>query len=63
MGTRDFEGMATEMFTDADNFLCTFPPNAPVQAKAVMLSAVFLIDFLFFEEGGANEGGGGGWDD
>ena len=53
----------TEMFTDADNFLCTFPPNAPVQAKAVMLSAVFLIDFLFFEEGGANEGGGGGWDD
>ena len=57
MGSRGFEGAMNEMFTDADNFGCTFPPDATPEAKAVLLAAVFMIDFLFFEDGGAAEGG------
>lgn len=41
----------------------TFPPTAAPEAKAVLLAAVFLIDFMFFEDGGAAEGGGGFGDD
>ncbi|MDA8539177.1 phospholipid scramblase family protein, partial [bacterium] len=50
MQARNFEDMAAQAFTDADNFGCTFPPDATPQAKAVLLAAVFMIDFLFFEE-------------
>ena len=40
MGTRGFGDVAQEMFTDADNFGCTFPPTASPEAKAVLLAAV-----------------------
>lgn len=51
-----------EAVTDADNFGCTFPLDATPHQKAVLLAAVFLIDFLFFEDGGAVDGGGFGDD-
>jgi hypothetical protein len=55
--TKKMGEFVQEMMTDADNFGCTFPQDATPQAKAVLLGAVFLIDFLFFEDGGAAEGG------
>lgn len=51
-----------EAMTDADNFGCTFPLHATPEQKAVLLAAVFLIDFLFFEDGGAASNGGLGDD-
>ena len=49
--------------TDADNFGCTFPPNASPAEKTCILAAVFLLDFLFFEDNApADDDGGGGFD-
>ena len=48
--TKQWSGFAKEAFTDADNFGVTFPLDLDVKIKAVMLGAVFLMDFLFFEE-------------
>jgi hypothetical protein len=62
MGARGIEGVATEMYTAADNFGCTFPPTATPMAKAVLLAAVFMIDFLFFENGGSVDKNGYGDD-
>ena len=47
--TKEFSGMAKELFTDADNFSVTFPLDLDARVKATMLGAVFLIDFNFFE--------------
>jgi hypothetical protein len=44
-----WSGLGKEMFTDADSFGITFPGDIDVQAKAVLLGAVFLIDFVHFE--------------
>ncbi|XP_071146835.1 phospholipid scramblase 1-like [Mytilus galloprovincialis] len=44
-------GMA-EIFTDANTFGANFPMNLDVKAKACVLGAVFLIDFMFFEGAG-----------
>ena len=38
-----------ESFTDADNFGVAFPANIDVNHKAILLGAVFLIDFVHFE--------------
>lgn len=46
---KQFTGMVKEVFTDADNFSVTFPKDLDVRAKAVLLCAVFLIDFLYYE--------------
>ena len=35
-----------ERGTDADNFGVEFPQELPVAAKALLLAAVFLIDFM-----------------
>ena len=48
---------------DADNFGVTFPPNASPEAKAILLGAVFLIDFMFFENNEDNNSGAGFGDD
>lgn len=61
-GADNLESAMTEMFTDADNFCCTFPLDATPEAKAVLLAAVFMIDFMFFEEGGDADGNGLGDD-
>ncbi|EDO31512.1 predicted protein [Nematostella vectensis] len=47
--TKQWTGLIKEAFTDAENFGITFPMDLDVKMKAVMLGAVFLIDFMFFE--------------
>ncbi len=47
--TKKWSGMLKEAFTDADNFGVQFPPDLDVQTKSIILGAVFLIDFLYFE--------------
>jgi len=46
---------AKEAFTDADNFGITFPLDLDVKVKAVLVGAVFLIDFMFFEQAQDNQ--------
>ena len=41
-----------EGFTDADNFGVMFPAEWDVELKALFLGAVFLIDFVHFENKG-----------
>ncbi|XP_064639681.1 phospholipid scramblase 1-like isoform X5 [Lineus longissimus] len=48
--SKQWTGLAKELFTDADNFGMTFPMDLDVNIKAVLLGAVFLIDFMFFEK-------------
>eukprot|EP01062_Namystynia_karyoxenos_P083848 TRINITY_DN9742_c0_g1_i1.p1 TRINITY_DN9742_c0_g1~~TRINITY_DN9742_c0_g1_i1.p1 ORF type:complete len:249 (+),score=69.27 TRINITY_DN9742_c0_g1_i1:91-837(+) len=55
---KKFSGLAQELMTDADDFGIDFPADASPQAKAVLLSALFLIDFCYFEEKGNGEVGG-----
>lgn len=47
--TKKFKGLLQEGFTDADTFEVKFPVDLDVKTKAVLLGAVFLIDFSFFE--------------
>eukprot|EP00795_Rhopilema_esculentum_P017008 gene17008-8513_t len=53
--SKQWSGLAKEMFTDADNFGITFPMDLDVKMKAVMLGACFLIDFMFFEKSGNDD--------
>ncbi len=39
-----------EILTDADTFGVEFPRERDIRRKCVFLGAVFLIDFLHFEE-------------
>ena len=48
--TKQWSGLLAESFTDADNFGATFPMDLDVEVKATLLGAVFLIDFMFFEQ-------------
>lgn len=41
--TKEFSGVAREMFTDADNFAVLFPMDLDVRLKATLLGAVFMI--------------------
>jgi len=50
--TKKWSGLAKEAFTDADNFGITFPQGIDLSQKAVLLGAVFLIDFVHFENSG-----------
>lgn len=50
--TKKWSGLLKEAFTDADNFGITFPPDLDVRAKALLVGAVFLIDFVHFEDTG-----------
>ncbi len=47
--TKKFSGLLTEMATDADNFGVVYPKELETQKKAILLGAVFLIDFAHFE--------------
>jgi len=38
-----------ELYSDADNFEVSFPKESQAEQKAVLLGAVFLIDFMHFE--------------
>ncbi|KAK9889945.1 hypothetical protein WA026_008754 [Henosepilachna vigintioctopunctata] len=48
--SKQWSGLAREMFTDSDFFGITFPMDLDVRMKAVMLGACFLIDAMFFEK-------------
>mmetsp|Transcript_60922 Transcript_60922/g.170373 ORF Transcript_60922/g.170373 Transcript_60922/m.170373 type:complete len:245 (+) Transcript_60922:57-791(+) len=50
--SKKWSGIAQELFTDADNFGVGFPADLPSNFKALVLAAVFLIDFCFFESDG-----------
>ncbi|MFC1769513.1 phospholipid scramblase-related protein [Nitrospirota bacterium] len=50
--TKKWSGLLKEGFTDADNFGIEFPDEADVNRKALLLGAVFLIDFVHFEDKG-----------
>ncbi|XP_074653998.1 phospholipid scramblase 2-like isoform X2 [Tubulanus polymorphus] len=52
--SKQWTGLVKEYFTDADNFGVQFPMDLDVKMKAVMLGAVFLIDFMFFEDNQQN---------
>lgn len=46
---KKWSGIGKEMFTDADNFSVTFPSELDAEAMTLFLGAVFLIDFVHFE--------------
>ncbi|VDN34072.1 unnamed protein product [Cylicostephanus goldi] len=48
--TKKWGGCLREAYTDADIFSVTFPIDLDVTAKAVLLGATFLIDFMEFEQ-------------
>ncbi|MCP4649920.1 MAG: scramblase [PVC group bacterium] len=50
--TKKWSGLFKEGFTDADNFAVLFPEEATLTEKSLFLSAVFLIDFVHFENTG-----------
>ncbi len=47
--TKKWSGLFTEAMTDADNFGLKLEKDLPATQKAVLLGAVFLIDFVHFE--------------
>lgn len=53
--SKQWSGLAREIFTDADFFGITFPLDLDVRMKAVLLGATFLIDAMFFEKSGHRE--------
>jgi hypothetical protein len=50
--TKKWSGLMKEGVTDADNFGVMFPADGDVESKALFLGAVFLIDFVHFENKG-----------
>ncbi len=50
--SKKWSGLLKESFTDTDNFAVTFPAELPVMDKGILLGAVFLIDFVHFENKG-----------
>ncbi|VDO45233.1 unnamed protein product, partial [Haemonchus placei] len=50
MITKQFGGVIKEAVSDADTFRVTFPPTLPVTSKMILIAAVFLIDFIAFED-------------
>ena len=48
--TKKWSGLMKEGFTDADNFAVTFPAEWDTDLKSLFLGAVFLIDFVHFED-------------
>lgn len=47
---KKWSGLLKEGFTDADNFGVTFPLGWSSEHKALLLGAVFLVDFVHFEK-------------
>ncbi|MEC4685739.1 MAG: phospholipid scramblase-related protein [Nitrospirota bacterium] len=50
--TKKWSGLLKEGFTDADNFGVSFPTGWDINVKSLVLGAVFLIDFVHFENKG-----------
>uniref|UniRef100_A0A915L846 Phospholipid scramblase n=1 Tax=Romanomermis culicivorax TaxID=13658 RepID=A0A915L846_ROMCU len=47
--SKKWGGLFREMFTDADIFGVSFPPDMDPTWKAVLIGATFVIDFAFYE--------------
>jgi hypothetical protein len=47
--TKEWRGMSTEIFTDADTFSVQFPEGVDTSMKATLMGTTFLIDFTYFE--------------
>uniref|UniRef100_A0A914URN6 Phospholipid scramblase n=1 Tax=Plectus sambesii TaxID=2011161 RepID=A0A914URN6_9BILA len=52
--TKQWGGLVKEMVTNADNFGITFPLDLDVKTKATLMGAMFLIDFMVFEDRNKN---------
>jgi uncharacterized protein YxjI len=50
--TKRWSGLMKEAFTDADRFGVSFPADWDIKLKGLFLGAVFLIDFVHFENKG-----------
>lgn len=46
---KQWRGLCAEALTDADNFVLSFPMDMEVRTKSLLLGALFLIDFVYFE--------------
>lgn len=53
--SKQWSGLARELFTDADFFGISFPIYLDVEMKAILMGACFLIDAMFFEKAGHTE--------
>lgn len=51
---KQWAGLMQELLTDADNFNVTFHNELNAQLKVLVLAAVFLIDFMYFEDNDRN---------
>jgi len=58
--SKKWSGLLKEAFTDTDNFGITFPMDLDVRAKATLIGAAFLIDYMFFEKKANKENDGAG---
>ncbi len=47
---KQWRGIGTELFTDADTFGLQFDPAMDEAGRTVMVGAAFLLDFLHFED-------------
>ena len=47
--TKEFGNVVKEALTDSDKFKVIFPEDANPKMKAVLLAAVILFDYLFYE--------------
>jgi len=47
---KQWSGCCQEAISDADNFMVRFPIDLDSRLKAVLVGAVFLIDFLYYEQ-------------
>jgi len=43
------DDLAKEAFTDSDRFIINYPGGCSIKMKAVILAAMFLFDYLFYE--------------
>jgi len=47
---KQWSGLGKEVLSDADNFGVEFPNDLKLEVKACLLGAVFLIDFMYYED-------------
>ena len=48
--TKSSSNVAKELPTDGDRFVLSFPPGCSADSKALLLGALFLFDYLFYED-------------
>lgn len=44
-----FKGFCVQVLTDSDSFVVNFPPEMPVEDKALFIGATLLLDFMYYE--------------